>query len=111
MTLNAQTGSGPKGHVIEIVSFRLIDGADPGAFRDAARKLDGLLQDRGSAVARTLAVDEEGLWTDIVEWTSMDEAKSAAEDLVKDPLFATFGAMIDGPSVHLRHAPVQHQME
>ncbi len=111
MTLNSQTGSGATGHVMEIVSFRLTDGADAGAFRAAASKLDGLLRDRGSAVARTLVMDEDGLWTDIVEWTSMDEAKSAAEELVKDPLFATFGAMIDGPSVQMRHAPVQHQME
>ena len=99
------------GHVMEIVSFRLNNGDEAEAFRSAARELDGLLRTRETAVARTLTVDEDGLWTDLVEWTSMAEAKRAAEELVQDPLFATFGAMIDGASVQMRHAPVQHQME
>jgi len=97
--------------VMEIVSFRLNDGVDPEEFRKAASAIDKLLQDRGTASTRTLVVDEDGLWTDIVEWTSMEEAKSAAEELVKDPLFAPLGAMIDGTTVNMRHALVQHQME
>ncbi len=98
-------------HVMEIVSFRLKDGVDVEDFRIAASAIDRLLHDRGTASARTLVVDEDGLWTDIVEWTSMEEAKSAAEELVQDPLFLPLGAMIDGDTVQMRHAPVQHQME
>ena len=97
--------------VMEIVTFRLNDGVDAEAFRQAARGIDRLLRDRGTASARTLVVDEDGLWTDIVEWCSMEEAKQAAEELVKEPEFAPLGAMIDGTSVQMRHAPVQHQME
>ncbi len=96
--------------VMEIVSFRLNDGVDAEEFRKAAEAIDTLLQGRGTATARTLVVDDDGLWTDIVEWSTMEEAKSAAEELVKDPLFGPFGAMIDGASVQMRHAPVQHQM-
>ena len=98
-------------HVMEIVSFRLNTNADPTAFRHAARAVDKLLRNRGTAISRSLVVDDDDVWTDIIEWTSMAEAKAAAEDLVKDPLFAPFGAMIDGETVNMRHAPVQHQME
>ncbi len=96
--------------VMEIVSFRLNEGVDAEEFRQAAKAIDSLLHGRGTATARTLVVDDDGLWTDIVEWSTMEEAKSAAEELVKDPLFAPLGAMIDGASVQMRHAPVQHQM-
>jgi hypothetical protein len=98
-------------HVMEIVSFRLNPDADPTAFEAAARAIDTLLHKRGTVASRSLVVDENGLWTDIVEWTSMEEAKAAAEELVKDPLFAPLGTMIDAQSVTMRHAPIQHQME
>ena len=97
--------------VMEIVSFRLRDGVDVQDFRLAAGAIDRLLHKRGTVSARTLVVDDDGLWTDIVEWTSMEEAKLAAEELVKDPLFQPLGAMIDDKTVQMRHAPVQHQME
>ncbi|MEL7149706.1 MAG: hypothetical protein AAGK71_03175 [Pseudomonadota bacterium] len=96
--------------VMEIVSFRLNDGVDVEEFRKAAEAIDTLLQGRGTASARTLVMDDDGLWTDIIEWSTMEDAKSAAEELVKDPVFAPLGAMIDGASVQMRHAPVQHQM-
>ena len=98
-------------HVMEIVSFRLKADADPVAFRTAAKAVDSLLHARGTAVSRALVLDDDDLWTDIIQWTSMAEAKAAAEELVKNPVFAPFGAMIDGTSVLMRHAPVQHQME
>lgn len=97
-------------HVMEIVSFRLKTGTDTEAFRQAAQAIDALLSYRGTAVSRSLVVDDDDVWTDMIEWTSMDEAKAAAEELVKDPLFAPLGAMIDETTINMRHAPVQHQM-
>ena len=97
--------------VLEIVSFRLNKGVAPQDFETAARAIDALLQTRGTATSRTLVMDDDGLWTDIVQWSSMAEAHSAAEELTKDPAFAPIGAMIDPASVHMRHAPVRHQME
>lgn len=98
-------------HVMEIVTFRLTADTDPVAFRQAAKAVDVLLKDRGTAVSRALVADDDDLWTDIIEWTSMAEAKAAAEELVTDPAFAPFGAMIDGATVNMRHAVLQHQME
>lgn len=97
--------------VMEIVSFRLHDTVAPADFETAARAIDALLQKRGTATSRTLVRDEDGLWTDIVQWTSMAEAHSAAEELTKDPAFAPMGAMIDPSTIHMRHAPIRHQME
>ena len=72
-------------NVMEIVTFRLKADADPVAFRNAAKAVDTLLHARGTAVSRALVVDDDGLWTDIVEWTSIAEAKAAAEELGQRP--------------------------
>ena len=97
--------------VIEIVTFRLIDGADDVAFIEAARGTETLLRARGALVRRYLVRDADGLWTDIVEWTSMQDALSAAEAVMKEPDFAAFGAMIDPQTVVMRHAPVLWRMD
>ena len=81
------TGNTPT-PVMEIVSFRLNAGVETQEFRQAASAIDSLLRARGSASDRRLVVDDDGLWTDIIEWTSMAEAKTAAEELVQHPLFA-----------------------
>ena len=97
--------------VLEIVSFKLIDGSDEGTFLDAARGTENMLRARGSLIRRFLVKDENGLWTDIIEWTSMEEALSAAEAVMQEPDFAAFGAMIDGPTVEMRHAPILWRMD
>ena len=97
--------------VLEIVTFRTVDGTDTEQFLNAARATEAMLRERGALVRRFLTVDEDGLWTDVIEWTSMEEALAAAEVVLKHPDFAPFGSMIDGGTVHLRHAPILWRME
>ncbi|MEL6608667.1 MAG: hypothetical protein AAFO58_11750 [Pseudomonadota bacterium] len=94
----------------EIVSFRLIDGADPAAFLDAAAATRAVLEAFGGCRARYLTRGDDGTWTDIVIWTDRATALAAAQHVVKDPAFAPFGAMIDGPSVTMGHADILWQM-
>ncbi len=108
MTASFDTASEP---VMEIVSFRLLGTVAPKDFETAARAIDTLLAKRGTARSRTLVRDDDGLWTDFIEWPSLAEAQSAADELTKDPAFAPIGAMIDPGTIHMRHAPVRHQME
>ena len=97
--------------VMEIVSFKLTQDADETAFLAAARDTEAMLRARGSLIRRFLVKDESGLWTDIIEWTSMEEALSAAEAVMQEPDFAAFGAMIDGTTVDMRHAPILWRMD
>lgn len=97
--------------VLEIVSFTLADGADDAAFLEAARGTEALLRKRGSLLRRFLVKDDDNRWTDILEWTSMDEARAAAEAVMQEPDFAPFGSMIDGESVQMRHAPILWRMD
>ncbi len=105
----ARAGSGEP--VLEIVTFRRIEGTNPEQFLNAARGTEALLRERGALIRRFLTVDKTGLWTDVIEWTSMDEALAAAEAVMQHPDFAPFGSMIDPATVELRHAPILWRME
>lgn len=103
---DAARASGTATPVLEIVTFRLVEGTDGAAFLDAARGTEAMLRDRGALVRRFLTVDEDGLWTDVVEWTSRDAALAAAEAVMAEPSFQPFMAMIDPDSVAIRHASI-----
>lgn len=95
----------------EIVTFRLIDGADPLAFTRAAAAMEPFLRDTGGMIRRDLSVDADGLWTDHILWTSAATAKAAAAAIMEDPAAGPFMSMIDGPSAVMRHAQVHLQHE
>ena len=97
--------------VLEIVTFRLVDGTDTKRFLEAAAGTETVLRNQGALVRRVLTIDTDGLWTDVVEWTSMEAALTAAEAVTHHPDFAPFGAMIDGASVNMRHAHIRWRMD
>ena len=96
--------------VAEIVTFRLTEGADASAFAQAAGGMSPFLRSTGAVLSRTLSVDEDGLWTDYIVWTSMQEAKAAAAEVMKEPGAAPFMQMIDPASVNMRHATIRFDL-
>ena len=96
--------------VLEIVTYRLAPGANRDAFLTSVQKIDGWLQERGTARQRLLSESEDGTWTETVEWVSMEAAKAAAEDFPKVPEFAPIMQAIDEKSVTLRHETVRWRM-
>lgn len=100
--------SGEPTPVAEIVTFRLIEGADPVAFSKAAEGMKPFLDSTGAVLSRTLSVDETGLWTDHITWTSMQAATSAAARVMEQPEAGPFMALIDPDSVKMRHAPIRY---
>ena len=103
--------AGSDGPVLEIVTFRLVAGADTEQFLSAARGTEAMLRERGALIRRFLTMDDTGLWTDVIEWTSMGEALAAAEAVMAHPDFAPFGSMADPNTVEMRHAPILWRME
>ncbi len=96
---------------LEIVTFRLNDGADVSAFVDAAKGTEAWLDGTGAVVARSLSVDDTGLWTDVVTWTSKAAALKAAEEAMSRPEFGPFMAQVDPASIDMRHASILWQMD
>ena len=95
----------------EIVTFRLLPGADPQAFAKAAADMEPFLQETGGMISRHLSVDDDGLWTDHILWTSLEMAKKAAAEVMQHPSAQPCMAMIDGPTAQMRHARVHLQQE
>ncbi len=106
----AQAGSA-SGPVAEIVTYRLKDGVDPQAHKKAAHGTIAFLTETGAVISRTLSVDETGLWTDHILWTSRAAAKKAEAQAMQRPEFGVFFSGMDESSVTMRHAPVMMQME
>lgn len=93
--------------VAEIVTFRLMDGADASAFLAAAEGMMPFLEETGAFLNRTISVDETGEWTDHISWTSMAAAKSAAAAMMEQPEAGPFMALIDPETVKMRHATIR----
>lgn len=97
-------------HVAEIVTFRLVAGADPARFATVAEGMTPFLNRTGAVLSRSLSADTDGLWTDYITWTSLPAAQEAAAVLTQQAEAAPFLAMIDGDTVNLRHAPIHFSM-
>jgi hypothetical protein len=97
--------------VAEVVTFRLLDGADPSAFVSAAAAIDPILRKSGAVLGRTLSMDDDGLWTDHIVWTDLQSAQTVAEQMMADPAAAPMMSMIAPDDVALRHAKIMYQKE
>ena len=97
--------------VAEIVTFRLAEGADPAEFTSAADAITPFLRRTGAVLSRTLSVDETGLWTDHITWTSMQVAKDTAADVMALPEAGPMMSLIDAETVIMRHAPIRFSMK
>lgn len=97
--------------VAEIVTFRLAAGTDAPAFLHAARGTEPLIRAQPGFLRRRLTCDAGGLWTDHVEWRDLAVAHAAAEAVMQSPAFAPFMALIDGPTVTMRHATIALAMD
>jgi heme-degrading monooxygenase HmoA len=96
---------------MEIVSFRLIPGTTDAAFLTAARATATPLQAQPGFLARHLTRAEDGTWTDHVLWSALAAARAGPEAMMAEPAFGPFMALIDGPTVAMRHDRVAFAMD
>ncbi|MBM7070379.1 hypothetical protein [Actibacterium sp. 188UL27-1] len=90
--------------VVEVVEFRLAEGADQDKFMDAVDTLEAsFLCNAPGYVSRTLTQSENGLWLDMVYWTSLDEALAAADAIILDESAIPFMQAIDPASINMAH--------
>ena len=107
-TTEAASSSQP---VAEIVTYRLNAGVSQEDHLSAANATRAFLNETGSVITRTLSVDETGLWTDHIIWTSLEAAKAAEAQAMQRPEFGVFFSGMDETSVSLRHTTILMQME
>lgn len=92
-----------EGHVIEIVTFKLVEGADPARFLAASAAVDSFVRTQPGFVARRLSVGDDQTYVDLVEWSSLAAATKAAETVMTVPALAPFMQMIDPIGMTMAH--------
>jgi hypothetical protein len=103
--------AGGDGPVLEVVSFRVIAGTDEADFLAAARATEAPLRRQPGFLSRVLTRSADGTWTDHVVWASLPKALAASQAMMAEPAFQPFMALIDGPSVQMRHDPILWQVD
>ncbi len=94
--------------ILEVVVFKLAEGVTDELFLESAQGIEGWLETKPGFLNRRLSKDENGMWLDLIEWESMDEAQSAAAEIMSQPAGQAFSANIDGPSVQMYHMQTIH---
>jgi hypothetical protein len=90
----------------EIVTFRTKDGvADADYLADAA-KLDAYLKSCPGFITRRLSKNEDGLWTDYLEWASKEAAIKAGEGFMSQPAGLAMMELSVEDSFTMRHEPI-----
>lgn len=91
---------------IETMTFRLIDGADHGAFLEADARLQSDFAYRQPGILRRTTAEGSGdrssEWLVVDIWRSGADADRAAEGWDKDPVVQAFLAFVDRSSVEVR---------
>lgn len=93
--------------VLEIVRFRLAPGTTTETFVAAAQASVAPLSAQPGFVSRRLVQEDDGHWTDVVEWADLASAQRAAETVLADAALAPFLALIDGASVRMAHPAIR----
>jgi hypothetical protein len=93
--------------IIELVSFKLKDNAGVSDFIHASQEISIWVQQQTGFISRNLCLSEDGVWRDIVMWTSVEHAHQAAEKFMQELCQSSFMDMIDGDTVNMSHSAVQ----
>ena len=91
--------------VLEIVEFRATGEVE--ALVMSAQAMEPWLRAQPGFRWRRLSRLEDGAFLDTIEWADMASAKAAADHIGAAAPAAGFLALIDGPSVVMRHARIE----
>ncbi len=94
-------------HVMETVTFKLIDGVSREDFAQAANAMSDWILNQPGFVSRRLSIGADGTWVEQVEWASMHDAKEAAAAIGGAQDNLPFLKCIDGASVQMRHSELE----
>ncbi len=90
-------------HTLEAALFRLKEGTDEDAFLKATDATNVALKRYAGFIRREVLKADDGQWLDLIYWNSLEEALSAAEQILSDPSCHPFLEMLDMQSVTMLH--------
>jgi hypothetical protein len=88
--------------IVELASFKVVDGTSDSDVRDAVLVLDGYLATRPGYIDRELHHDPAtGDWIEQMRWESVEAAESAREPFFSSPHAQPLIAIIDQESAKM----------
>ncbi len=93
----------PSSIAVEIVHFKVKPGTNEQTFLKASAGMIQELSKLSGFLDRELLQGENGQWTDIVHWESMDHALKATDDVMRLPLCLVYFGYIDDTSLQMMH--------
>ncbi len=97
-----------RAEVIEYVTFKALDGVDKQELAGIAIAVNANLQENYPGfVERTVSLQDDGTWVEVVFWEDMPSAKAALDKFLADPLNKTFLSMVNPDSVVLTYSTLQ----
>jgi hypothetical protein len=90
--------------VLELVVFKLSDGATREDLLAAVDAVSGWLKDQPGFISRELSYDAEGdRWIEVIWWSTMEDAHAAAERALTSEACTPMFALIDEESTLMIH--------
>lgn len=91
--------------ILEIARFRLADGVTEAQFIEASDGMNEFLRAQAGFIRRRM-VQEETLFTDMVEWESKSHAEAAFQAFFTHPKTVPVIGMIAQDSLQMAHLPI-----
>jgi quinol monooxygenase YgiN len=93
----------PSPIAVEIVHFKVKAGTNEQEFLKASAGMVQELSKLPGFLDRELLKGENGQWTDIVHWETMEHALKATDDVMRLPLCLAYFGHIDDTTLQMMH--------
>lgn len=93
----------PSSIAVEIVHFKVKAGTNEQEFLKASAGMIQELSKLPGFLDRELLKGENGQWTDIVHWETMEHALKATDDVMRLPLCLAYFGHIDDTTLQMMH--------
>jgi len=95
---------------IELVSYKLKDGASKADLAATHKGVNAFLQQQPGFIYRSNSEDANGLLYDIVYWQTLEQAQAAGEAFMNSEACHALMAITDETSVTMTHMPVTSEV-
>jgi heme-degrading monooxygenase HmoA len=92
-----------KTNAIELVIFKTKPEFDQKDVKASLESLTAIVSNYKGFISRQLAKNEEGKWMDLVFWESMEDAKAAADEIMKLESAQKAFSVIDEQTMEFYH--------
>lgn len=95
--------------VLELLTYRLSTAVTPQDYLAIVDHTAPAIARHTGLISRSLACDDQGLWTEVARWSSQAAADAAGQAVMSDPDVAPLMAAIDMASLTMRFVPILWQ--